>query len=79
MGDISMNYIFAEDKKRTITRVLTYRVAAFVTLFIISYLFTGKLIDSSLISVIFNLVATIIHYFHERLWLKIGWGINRSS
>jgi uncharacterized membrane protein len=54
-----------ENKKRTIARTLTYRIIALL----ITAIWTG-LGNAILI----HIILTLIHYIHERIWLKIKWG-----
>jgi len=35
---------------------------------------TNNIYETSVITIIFNVLATIIYYFHERMWGKIRWG-----
>jgi uncharacterized membrane protein len=55
----------AETHKRTLTRAVSYRVIALL----ITALWTGL---SAAIAI--HLVLTLVHYVHERVWLKIKWG-----
>lgn len=55
----------AETHKRTLTRTISYRIIALL----ITALWTGL---SAAVAI--HLVLTIVHYVHERIWLKIGWG-----
>jgi uncharacterized membrane protein len=59
-----------ETHQRTIARTVSYRIAALL----ITALWTG-LGDAILI----HIVLATLHYFMERIWLKIKWGrINAS-
>ena len=55
----------SELHKRTIIRAVTYRVIALL----ITAIWTG-LSDAILI----HLILTLIHYVHERIWMRISWG-----
>jgi uncharacterized membrane protein len=54
-----------ELRKRTFARAIVWRIIATI----ITALWTGL---SSAIAI--NIVLTILHYIHERAWLKIDWG-----
>jgi hypothetical protein len=56
-----------ELKKRTVIRTISYRIVALL----ITAIWTG-LSDAILI----HIILTGVHYFMERLWLKIKWGLN---
>jgi len=55
----------SELHKRTIIRAVTYRVIALL----ITAIWTG-LSDAILI----HLILTLVHYVHERIWMRISWG-----
>jgi len=54
-----------ESKKRTVLRAVTYRVLALL----ITAVWTGL---STAVAI--HIILTLVHYVHERLWLKIKWG-----
>lgn len=51
--------------KRTLARATTWRITATG----VTAIFTG--LEGA---VVINIFMTIVHYFHERVWLKINWG-----
>lgn len=51
--------------KRTLVRAITWRIIATL----VTAAWTGL---SG--AIIINIVMTIAHYVHERVWLKINWG-----
>ncbi len=55
-----------ESHKRTIVRAITWRIVATL----VTAVWTGL---SG--AIVINIFMTIAHYVHERLWLKIKWGI----
>ena len=54
-----------ETHKRTLTRAASWRVTATA----VTAAFTG--LEGA---IVINIFMTIVHYIHERLWLKISWG-----
>lgn len=54
-----------ETHKRTLTRAASWRITATL----VTAAFTG--IQGA---IMINIVMTIVHYIHERLWLKVEWG-----
>jgi uncharacterized membrane protein len=54
-----------ETHKRTFLRAITWRIVATL----VTAAFTGL---SG--AIIINVVMTLAHYVHERIWLKINWG-----
>jgi len=62
-----------DSHKRSLVKAITYRASASLALAIISWFYTGNLLETSFITIIFTIVATIIYYFHERVWDRIKW------
>lgn len=54
-----------ETHKRTLTRAITYRIIALL----ITAVWTGLSA-----AIVIHIVLTLVHYVHERVWLKINWG-----
>ena len=63
-----------ETKKRTITRMFTYRVTALIFTIIWTYMFTGNFLNSTGFAIALHFLLSIDYYIHERIWLKIKWG-----
>lgn len=63
-----------DSKKRTLAKTALYRGSITVLLFTLLWFSTNNIYETSFITIIFNVLATIIYYFHERLWGKIKWG-----
>ncbi len=63
-----------DSTKRTLAKTAVYRGSITVLLFTLLWLFTNNIYETSLITIIFNVAATIIYYFHERMWGRINWG-----
>ena len=54
-----------ETHKRTLTRAASWRVTATA----VTAVFTG--LEGA---IVINIFMTIVHYIHERIWLKVNWG-----
>jgi adenylylsulfate kinase len=66
-----------ETHKRTITKMITYRLSAWLLTIPIMYWLTGNLEESIGSSVLIHLVLSLDYYIHERIWLKVRWGLKR--
>jgi len=60
-----------ETRVRSLSKGIFYRIVSIITLIVITYIYTGDLIQVSLITVISTITFLIIFFFHERLWLRI--------
>jgi len=63
-----------ESKKRTIIRMVTYRITALIFTIIWTYMFTGNFLNSTSFAITLHFLLSIDYYIHERIWLKIKWG-----
>ena len=54
-----------ETHKRTFARAASWRIVATL----ITAIWAG--FNNA---IIINIILTVLHYFHERVWLKISWG-----
>lgn len=54
-----------ETHKRTIARAASWRITATA----VTAIFTG--LEGA---IIINIFMTVVHYIHERAWLKLNWG-----
>ena len=64
-----------ETKKRTLVRAITYRITALAMTVIWTYMFTGNFLQSAGFALALHVLLSIDYYIHERLWLKIKWGL----
>ena len=63
-----------ETKKRTIVRMVSYRLTAWLFNILWTYLFTGDIGQATGFSTLIHLLLSVDYYIHERVWLKIKWG-----
>lgn len=54
--------------KRWLVKAFTYRVLCFLSLGVVMYIITGELIESAVISIVFNTIQTGIYILHEWAW-----------
>ena len=55
---------------RTIARAASWRVTATA----VTAVFTG--LEGA---ILINIAMTFVHYIHERIWLKVKWGIQKEA
>jgi uncharacterized membrane protein len=66
-----------ETKKRTIVRMITYRITALIFTIIWTYIFTRNLLNSAGFAIALHFLLSIDYYINERMWLKIKWGLKK--
>tara|TARA_B100000427_G_scaffold104407_1_gene86459 strand:+ start:607 stop:831 length:225 start_codon:yes stop_codon:yes gene_type:complete len=64
-----------ELKRRSFTKVISWRITATLATIIISYLITGNTDVAMKIGAIEVIAKIALQYIHERLWAKISFGI----
>ena len=63
-----------ETHARTVAKMISYRVTAFLLTVPLTYLMTGNWSSAFEGSALIHVVLTLDYYIHERIWLKIKWG-----
>jgi uncharacterized membrane protein len=64
-----------ETKTRTIVRANSNRITPRLITIFWTWLFTGDFLKSAGFASALHVLLTIDYYFHERLWLRIRWGM----
>ena len=59
---------------RSLVKAFTWRIAASLDTFLISYLITGRFDWATSIAFFEIITKAFLYYFHERGWNKINWG-----
>ena len=68
--------MYAELKKRTLVKTMTWRVTASLTTFLIAWILTGDLLIGISIGSIEAIAKIFLYYYHERIWNNINWNKN---
>lgn len=63
-----------EQKRRSITKALTYRLGATIATFSIAFIFTGNIKLASTIGFFDAIVKFLLFYINERIWIRTNWG-----
>ena len=63
-----------ETHKRTVMRMVTYRLTAWLFTIFWTFIFTGSLGQAAGFATILHLLLSVDYYIHERIWLAIKWG-----
>jgi len=61
-------------KARSFAKAMIWRIIGTADTFVLSWFITKEAITSSAIARFEALTKTILYYFHERGWNKVGWG-----
>ena len=68
-----------ETRCRSLTKVLVWRIIAYIITIIIFYLSTDDISKSVSVASIDQVLKLILHFFYERIWNKIEWGRIKDS
>jgi adenylylsulfate kinase len=63
-----------ETHKRTVVRMITYRLTAWLLTVPFTYWMTGDWESAFGSSAVLHVLLTADYYVHERVWLRIKWG-----
>ena len=64
-----------EKHRRTVLKAASYRVFATMTVFIVSFAYTGSFSSAASIGLTAAAAKTLLYYVWERLWNNISWGL----
>ncbi|MFQ3274950.1 MAG: putative membrane protein [Candidatus Nanohaloarchaea archaeon] len=68
-----------EKRKRTVLKAASYRIFATMTVFIVSFLYTGNFASAASIGITAAIAKTLLYYTWERLWTNISWGLKTTK
>ena len=64
--------------RRSVVKAITYRILIMCLDFTTIYLFTGAMRIALGFMIASNIYTTIGYFFHERMWARIQWGIDKA-
>lgn len=67
-----------ETKMRSIAKAISWRLFATTITGSIVWIFTGKWQYAAVIGIIDTSIKIVVYFFHERMWLKVTFGIARK-
>jgi uncharacterized membrane protein len=68
-----------EYKKRSIIKAFSWRILGTLDTILLSYIITGEVSKAMTIGSIELISKFALYYFHERLWNRFKWGLNKSN
>ena len=68
-----------ETKRRSLLRVISWRITATVTTMLISLIITGSIDTAVKIGFIEVFAKILLQYIHERIWMKVKLGMRNVS
>ena len=68
-----------EQKRRSLLRVISWRITATVTTMLISWLITNQIDLAIKIGFIEVFAKIVLQYIHERVWTKVKFGMIKSK
>jgi len=64
-------------KKRHIAKAITWRIIGSMLTFATIYIVSGSVNLSFGATIVDSAIKIFVYYFHERLWYKTKWGVNK--
>jgi uncharacterized membrane protein len=68
-----------DSKFRLLTKAVTWQIAGFFTMMLISFLFTGSVAASGAIAITGSIAGFVGYIAHEVAWSKIVWGVHSDK
>ena len=68
-----------DSKFRLLTKAVTWQIAGFFTMMLISFLYTGSVAASGKIAIAGSIAGFVSYFVHEVVWSKIAWGVQSSK
>lgn len=66
------------DKKRHLTKAITWRIVGSLDTLMVTWLVTGQWKIGAMVSGIETLNKILLYYLHERAWIRVNWGIKHE-
>lgn len=66
-------------KSRHLYKTLTWRVFASLTTLLVTFALTGNPLAGFKISIGETITKTLLYYFHEKIWYKINFGLEKRQ
>jgi uncharacterized membrane protein len=67
------------NRKRSVTKAITYRAGIVCLDFLVIYLLTGKVKTAAAFMIVSNVYTTAAYFVHERVWANVKWGMEPGS
>jgi len=67
----------SETKRRSLTKVISWRITATLATVVISYIITGNTDIAMKIGLIEVIAKIALQYLHERIWIHIKFGLQK--
>lgn len=64
-----------ETRLRSWAKSVTWRLAGIIILGGISYVMTRDWKETTVITAVFHTLRFVLYYYHERVWMRIAWGL----
>ena len=66
-------------RKRSLAKTIIWRIICIVASLLTTFVLTNNWDLAAAVATLYNLITTILYYFHERLWNKVKWGMEDKS
>jgi uncharacterized membrane protein len=63
-----------QSQKRILIKTLIYRILSVIITFIGGILFTNNIRSALMITMLIEIIQTVIYFMYEEIWNKIDWG-----
>lgn len=67
-----------EQRRRTLARVLTWRLGGILLATLLGWLLLEDPVSGASVGLLYNAIRAATQYVHERLWLRVTWGLTAA-
>lgn len=68
----------SDTKQRSLAKAISWRFFATIITSCVVFLFTGEFKFAMAVGLLDTLIKIFVYYFHERMWIKIPFGIKKN-
>jgi uncharacterized membrane protein len=68
-----------DTRKRSVVKSIVWRIICIVVAIFTTFFLTGRWDLALALGTLYNAITMILYYFHERIWNRIKWGMQKSD
>lgn len=68
------NIVIRQSQQRILIKTVIYRILGVLITFIGGMLFTNNIRSAITVTILIEIIQTIVYFIYEELWNKINWG-----
>ncbi len=66
-------------RRRSVVKSIVWRIICIVVSILTAFFLTGEWDIAVAVGTVYNAITMVLYYFHERIWNKIKWGMEKQN